>query len=123
MVIASYIHIAADSASRADSYVVDTADGAAPVVDMVVDTAADIAAGAVVASAVVANRAVVERIACRNSSISAAPDSFVRRTGDTGISVALLIRFSSYVITLADYTPRQDKTEPYNKASIKTTRI
>jgi hypothetical protein len=89
VVFSSYIRIAADSASRADTYVVDTADGAAPVADMVADTAGEIAAVAVVASAVVANRAVDVRIACRNSSIPAAPDSFARRTGDTGISVAL----------------------------------
>jgi hypothetical protein len=52
-------------------------------------SAADIAAGVVVASVVAANRAAVERIAYRNSSRTAAPDNFVRRNGDTGISVAL----------------------------------
>jgi hypothetical protein len=73
----------------------------------------------VVVASVVANRAVVEQIAYHNSSKPAVPDNFVRHTGDTGISVAFLALFISSANTFTDCTPRQDKTEHHNKASMK----
>ena len=60
MVFASYIHIAADNASRAVALVADMAAVDAFVADTAVDIVADGVAGIVVASAVVADQAVVE---------------------------------------------------------------
>jgi hypothetical protein len=75
----------------------------------VADTAAGIAADVVVASAVAANRAVVEQIACHNSNKPAAPDNFVHHTGDTGISVAFLALLSPQQILLQIIHPDRIK--------------